>query len=68
MSRISKALTDKTQIDQLTASGYSITKIARPPGYDPDQSDDFLPDAQYVVVLPNGVVRRVLTLDDLDDF
>jgi len=58
-------MADSEMIEQLTAAGYSVTKIARPAGYDPGQSDDFLPAAQYVVVMPNGVVQRVVSLDDL---
>ena len=58
-------MAESEKIEQLTAAGYSVTKIARPAGYDPGQSDDFLPAAQYVVVMPNGVVRRVVSLDEL---
>ena len=58
-------LSDPSLIDQLRAAGYSVTKITRPADYDASRSDDFLPTAEYVVVMPNGVVRRVVSLDDL---
>ena len=57
---------DPSLLDRLKASGYSITPIARPAGYDPSCSDDFLPAAEYVVVMPDGVVRRVVSLEELD--
>lgn len=58
-------MNDADNIQRLTAAGYSVTKIERPDGYDPDQSGDFLPAAQYVVVQPDGVVRRVVSLEEL---
>ena len=59
-------MSDLSLIDQLRAAGYSVTKISRPANYDASRSNDFLPTAEYVVVMPNGVVRRVVSLDDIE--